>query len=365
MKSNTKQIISLEKKKSLPLFFIIGRPRSGTTLLRTLFDAHKNVIIPLESPFMILFYIKYYRKKTWTTDDILEFYNLLTSHETVEYLSINNWIIDKENLKKELLSCKGKTSFAELCKIVNANYLSLINKEEITLIGDKNPAYSNKTDYLLKLYPDAKFIHLTRDYRDHIQSLHKVDFGNGVVPLQAYRWKKSVELNQRLQKKYPKQFFFIRYEDFVVEPAKHLKNICKFLGINYDPEVLEFHRLKEHVSEKYQHPDLMKYHSSLFKPIDARNVGDWKKNLTHEQVESAEAVAGKTGEKLGYPRSIKKIKTSTKAKILPLIFYAKTTDFLGNFVKLLPYKTMRKIIDRGPVLGTKYWSLFSKKNHNK
>ncbi len=38
------------KVKSLPFFFIIGRPRSGTTLLRTLFDVHPNVIIPLERP---------------------------------------------------------------------------------------------------------------------------------------------------------------------------------------------------------------------------------------------------------------------------------------------------------------------------
>ncbi|MEA3504132.1 MAG: sulfotransferase, partial [Bacteroidota bacterium] len=335
--------------------------RSGTTLLRTLFDVHKNVIIPLEAPFMMLFYFKYNSKKNWSENDILGFYNDIVSPHTMEFLSIKNWNLDKEGLKKDLLSCKGKTSFAELCRIVNASYPSIINKKEIMLIGDKNPAYSNRTNYLLKLYPDAKFIHLTRDYRDHIQSLQKVDFGKGVIPLQAHYWKKSVKLNQKLQKKYPDQFFFIRYEDFVQKPAKHLKAMCDFLEIEHLPEVLEFHKYKDEAKDKYKHSDLMKYHSSLFKPIDSRNVGDWKKRLTSQQIEFAEIIAGKTGEKIGYKRSVENIKFSSRLKVLPLIFYAKTTDFLGKFVKLLPYNTMRRIIDRGPVLGKLYWKFFSKK----
>ncbi|HAH58404.1 MAG TPA: hypothetical protein DCL86_09670, partial [Bacteroidales bacterium] len=36
----------MDAQPTLPIFFIIGRPRSGTTLLRMLFEAHPQVIIP-------------------------------------------------------------------------------------------------------------------------------------------------------------------------------------------------------------------------------------------------------------------------------------------------------------------------------
>lgn len=42
-----------------PFIFIVGRPRSGTTLLRTLYDAHPNVNIPPECQFVVNLYGKY------------------------------------------------------------------------------------------------------------------------------------------------------------------------------------------------------------------------------------------------------------------------------------------------------------------
>ena len=58
---------------SMPLFFIIGRPRSGTTLLRVLFEAHPHVLIPPESPFIISLYKKYGKVTTWDDRVIREF----------------------------------------------------------------------------------------------------------------------------------------------------------------------------------------------------------------------------------------------------------------------------------------------------
>ncbi|MEE2987827.1 MAG: sulfotransferase, partial [Nitrospinota bacterium] len=41
--------------------FIIGNPRSGTTLLRLMLTCHPNICIPPESGFMIDLYKTYYR----------------------------------------------------------------------------------------------------------------------------------------------------------------------------------------------------------------------------------------------------------------------------------------------------------------
>ena len=45
--------------RNLPFFFILGRPRSGTTLLRTILDAHPNIVIPPENSYLIHLYFKY------------------------------------------------------------------------------------------------------------------------------------------------------------------------------------------------------------------------------------------------------------------------------------------------------------------
>ena len=58
----------------IPFFFIVGRPRSGTTLLRTLFDAHPNVTIPPECQFIVNLYPKYGKTSNWTESLLLSFH---------------------------------------------------------------------------------------------------------------------------------------------------------------------------------------------------------------------------------------------------------------------------------------------------
>jgi hypothetical protein len=49
-------IFPMEQNSQIPVFFIIGRPRTGTTLLQSLLDAHPNVVIPWECQFVLNLY---------------------------------------------------------------------------------------------------------------------------------------------------------------------------------------------------------------------------------------------------------------------------------------------------------------------
>ncbi|HKK66881.1 MAG TPA: sulfotransferase [Bacteroidales bacterium] len=357
--SNT---LTLEEKRNLPIFFITARPRSGTTLLRTMFDRHSNVIIPVESPFMLRFYWKYHTVKEWNREKILEFYNDITNKDEPYYLNITKWTVDFEQLKSDLLAMAGNTNYAELCRVVNASYISLFPKDKIKLVGDKNPVYSSRTKYLMKLFPEARFIHMTRDYRDYMQSMLRAGFVKGIAPIIAYRWKKSLKINLKLQKKYPERFFFVRYEDLVEKPEKTFRQMCEFLGIPYEEQIFDFHKYRERFVELYSEEEMNLYHSKLFKPISSKNVGDWKKNLTEEQLLIAEAVTGKTAEKAGYSRSRKNIPLLVKMKLWPVYLYLWATNMVGNLMRQFPYKPeMQKVIERGPVLGKKYWEAVKKK----
>lgn len=64
---------NIENSK-IPVFFILGRLRSGTSLLRTLFDAHPNVMIPPEYPQFFYLYARYKDKKQWSQAEIRDFF---------------------------------------------------------------------------------------------------------------------------------------------------------------------------------------------------------------------------------------------------------------------------------------------------
>ena len=99
------------------------------------------------------------------------------------------------------LEDKGDNTFQEMVRKVCLSYTSVFDKEEIQLIGDKNPAYSLFAGRIHKLFPEAKIIHITRDYRDNYLSLTKVNFEVPIVPLVIYRWKFAYKRMQKLKKK--------------------------------------------------------------------------------------------------------------------------------------------------------------------
>ena len=85
----------MEQLNRIPFFFVVGRPRSGTTLLRTLFDAHPNVSFPPECQFIVNLYPKYGKIIDWEEKQILSFY-----HDLIEQWLFDTWNMDLDKLKK-------------------------------------------------------------------------------------------------------------------------------------------------------------------------------------------------------------------------------------------------------------------------
>ena len=286
-----------EQVAAIPMFFIIGKGRSGTTLLQTLLDANPSVLIPVESRFIIHLKSKYAGVRRWNEKKILAFYNDL--HTEVKFLLL--WQVDGEKLKRDLLALKDKATFAMLCKVVYLNYISAFEKQDIKLLGDKNPIYTVFAEELLELYPGSKFIHLVRDYRDNILS-HIEVFLIKNVPFLARKWVYFNRLAERLKKNNPGTVLTVRYEDLVSEPAKHLEEICKFLGVDYDPAMLDFHR--EANGKMYDRLGVFidKFHSNIRNPVNTNKVEVWKKKMDPEQVRIADHIAGEDAETYGYKR---------------------------------------------------------------
>ncbi len=334
----------MEQRSSIPFFFIIGRPRTGTTLLRALFDAHPDVQIPWECQFMLNLYPHYGSIKMWTTEILDRFYA-----DLLEQWQFSTWNVDHDRLKADLRKCQGVTSYVAVCTVVYLNYISFYPKETIRLIGDKNHGYTLYTHRLKKLFPDARFIYLLRDYRDNYESVRNVDFELPVVSLVVYKWKYFYKKALQASKRYPGSFYFVRYEDLVTSPDHHLRDLCEFLSIPFVPEVFDFYKKKEEAEQRYPHDVLRRHHQSLFNPVNTSRIGRWKRSLSERQVRIADLVAGKYAEMAGYERKFSGFHAWVGLLALPGISYAKMLYLMTHLVDRLPYRLRGKLLNKGPL----------------
>jgi len=354
--------LSIEKVRDIPMFFILGRPRTGSTLLRTLFDAHPGVIIPQEWPMLLLLHFQFGKVTFWDKPQLEAFYQALFQPLRIPFWSIRNWPgIDLDLLHGNLLKFEGEQTLETLIKVVYLHYNSFFEKKEILLIGDKNPAISNHPELLASLFPSAKFIHLVRDYRDNLVSMLEVDFEMPNVSLLTYRWKYSYNTIEKSAAHHPARFFTIRYEDLVRQPEVHFGHLCNFLGIPEDNSIFSFHSRKNELEASFPPEIIQRYFRSLMQPIDDRKVGVYEQKLSLRQIRIADLVAGKTAEMAGYQRKTTIFSIFDYLWVAPAIIYTKGLYILGKMVRVLPFKWMLWLVNKPSFIVAIYTMLFGSK----
>jgi hypothetical protein len=120
-------------------------------------------------------------------------------------------------------------------------------------------------DRLLRIWPDARFIHLVRDGRDVAQSCVSMGwYGNAWRA--AERWLTAERLWTRMTELVPpERRIDVRYEDLIADPVAQLTRICRLIGIVYHPEMLDY---PKHSSYRPPNPR----HAYQWKRRDAREV---------------------------------------------------------------------------------------------
>ena len=341
---------------SIPFFFIVGRPRSGTTLLRTLFDAHPNVAIPLECKFALDLFPRYGKIRHWTQKDIDDFYSDLR-----EQLLFDTWTLDLQELKAGLDACTGPTPYSRICRTVYLHYRSFFPKQKILLIGDKNPGYTIYTRQLSRLFPGAKFIHIVRDYRDNYLSTKNVHFELPIPALVAAKWRLFYRKFNRDALHDPDNYCVVRYEDLVGDPRGQVEELCRFLGVPFNEGVFDFNEKKEEVMKSYPEGFVERYHANLMNKVNASRMGLWKEKLSGGEVRLLDFAAGGAADEAGYVRRHSSFSLTLKLKALPGIGLAHFLAFLTRIVDRLPYRMRINILNKWPLAIALFYSRFIKR----
>ena len=293
----------IDKIKNIPIVFIVGKGRSGTTLLQSLLNSHPSVIAPPESKFIVIHASRFGKKAKWTRSDIFSFVNVLYT----ELFFVEFWKLDKQKLTDSLLAAIDYLDYSLACKIVY--YAMHGEKKSIVLLSDKNPFYSIFIPTLLRIFPDARFIHLVRNPSDNISStLRAFKLKNTIyMSLQWIMFNKIIESNKQ---SLPERYFTLRYEDMVSNVKAVMESVCEFLQIQFSGEMTDINRTEikdTYLNEKMAMGENKK---SMLEPISTKNIGKWKKELNAEDISIVESItANYAFKKYGYQPDEQNIKS--------------------------------------------------------
>jgi len=286
--------------------FIVGAPRSGTTLLQYMLRSHPGLSLPTgESHFVIALYRNATAYGDLSQPDNVRAVLRAMEAQSAEFLhtDLHGMKFDAEALTQELVA-EGRRTMRDL---VTALFERNAAGEGKPRWGDKTPYYVLHIPKLLEWWPDAQIIHVIRDGRDVALSMfgRRHDFRAYNTYHAARQWEQYVEAGLEHGRRLAvEQYLELRYEDMIGDQRAALQRICGFLGEVYSDDLME-----------YRKPRGPGKTPMLQKPVQSSNKDKWKQEMTPRQIRVFESAAGETLRKCGYA-------LTTPATRLPLVLRA-------------------------------------------
>lgn len=285
-----------------PFPVIVGCPRSGTSLLAVMLDAHSQLAVPPETSFL-----PNVMGLTGEPEALRRrFFDIVTA----DRMTISNWSdfgLDKEALWRRLQAIPAFTVAAG----TRAFYAMYGEGQRKPRTGDKTPGYIFTMQQIQALLPEAHFIHVIRDPRDTAMSWRKTWF----APSQDYAvlgvcWRQNVEVGLRSAPML-RHYQEVRFEDLVLRPETEIKRLCAYLSLPYEPAMLDsgargqarLERLRGRAhadGRMIAREERTRIHLNLARPPMVERVEAWRREMSDVERRQVESGAGPLLRELGY-----------------------------------------------------------------
>jgi Sulfotransferase family len=286
-----------------PYLFVVGCPRSGTTLLQRLLDAHPQVAVINET----LWITREARHGAGVTPEGM------VKPELVRRLFENGRFQRLDLARKDVKALLDADEPVPYAQFVSSVFDLYGRDRGKPIVGDKSPGYVREMKRLHALWPDAKFIHLIRDGRDiwlSVAGWKKADrtvgqfstWAQDPVGTTALWWERSVRLGREAGVALgPDLYREVRYEDLVQDAEGVCRELCAFLEVPFDEAMLRFHE-----GRTRREPGLPSKRAWLPPTSGLRN---WRTEMTPPDVERFESLAGDLLGDLDYPRAFPRLRS--------------------------------------------------------
>jgi hypothetical protein len=208
------------------LIFLIGAPRSGTTLLARMLSAHSQIYGRAEphliTPIAHLGYFGNVQKAPYDP-------------------------FNAEQAVKEVVAeiPRGEAGYLEALRAyTDSMYAQMMERAPAgkRFFLDKTPAYGLVLPFLTKLYSRARYVVLTRHplaiLTSYVESFFDGDYHVAIAHnpiLQRY-----VPALAHLVRTQPVPLVWVKYEELVKDPETHFRRVCEHLGIPFEAQAISY-----------------------------------------------------------------------------------------------------------------------------
>ncbi len=284
-----------------PRVFVVGCPRSGTTLLQRILDAHADLAVANDTHFVTRSVEKLGLSAQALAGDAIPLTDEVLAGVR-EYHRFPRLGLDEAAVERAAARASTYASF------VGALYEELAIAKGKRFGGEKTPDFVRRLPLLHALFPATRTVHIIRDGRDVILSLLQwatptkgpgrlATWADEPLGTAALWWEWQVQSGRKARARVgDDRCMELRYEALASEPEPEAHRLCAFLGLDYDPRMLAFHE-----GRRRDDPTLDAKKAWLPPTPGLRN---WREQMDEDGLALVETLIGPFLEELGYERSI-------------------------------------------------------------
>lgn len=260
--------------------FIVGVGRSGTSLLQSMLHAHPKIAFLPETHFFRDYVARPYSSWKYKIGGPETLRSTLASDEEYQRADIS-----EDELLAPFLNGTRALNLAAVYRRLLRLYRE---REEVSLIGEKDPRLIDYLPKVRQVFPEAQILHIVRDPRDVLLSRMNADWSMGRPDwLQVLTYRAQLARGRRQgRRSFGERYMELRYEDLLAEPERVLRHVTEHLGVKYSKTMLAFQR----AAEELVHESERSWKEETTGPLLRDNSGKWRKGLSNWQVRLTEQV---------------------------------------------------------------------------
>lgn len=208
--------------------YIGGPDRCGKTLLAAILGSHSRLAIPIVgSNFWTFFHGQY--------GDLSDDRNLERCLAALQHYKHARFVgLEPSRLRVEFR--QGDPTYARLFALIHEHFAERQGKPRW---GDQTGLVERYADEIFAAYPGVRMIQMIRDPRDRYEaSLRLWPSGRARAGGAVARWRYSERLGSRNLEHHPDGYRLLRYEDLVTDPEAVIRDVCAFVGEEFEPAML-------------------------------------------------------------------------------------------------------------------------------
>lgn len=295
--------------------FLVGASRSGTAMLRSCLNRHSRIYLATETHY----FDDLRSRKGIAGQGALSAEDSRLCADYFRALDDRPYGMkgdpEQSPIPRERLLSEARQYGTDSDAVFEAYCREIARQKDADIWGEKTPRHVFHIDLIRKLYPEARIICMVRDPRAVVASYrdwknrgglkraeNNEDYQNAIraeeqraklsynVIIATMLWKAAARASVRAVQRHGDRYVrTVKYEDVVSDPEGTLKALCSWVGVEYEPAVL----------------DIPMLNSSFSRFSDAAGISReaaerWKTTLSTREIGIIQWVAGRTLRDAGY-----------------------------------------------------------------